>query len=83
MEGGSCINVDTTYNYPASSGSRAWWYVDLGQEYDVVEVKIYTRSEPAKDQGIEYLRALITYMQFAHPCQLIHRVILGCASDKS
>ena len=38
MSHGSCVNVRRSNNKPA------WWQVDLGQEYDIAQVKIFTRN---------------------------------------
>ncbi len=52
MRQGSCVNADTTHGYHQKlSGSAAWWQVELGQEYDVYEVRITTQSFISAERG--------------------------------
>ena len=50
MSIGSCMSADSTNGY-TPSGDPAWWQVDLGQEYDVFEVRITTVSYPLGDKS--------------------------------
>ncbi len=52
LTGRSCIYADTTNGYSGSSDDSAWWQVDLGQEYEVHEVKITTVTAYSRAQGI-------------------------------
>ncbi len=49
MENEKCIHANNEDQPPPQP---AWWYVDLGQEYDVYAVKIHTRDRDRR----KYLR---------------------------
>ncbi len=87
MKQQSCISADTedysyTSLYPGQSGDPAWWYVDLQNEYDILEVRIVTRDSNPSDEG-EF--SLYYYHLYLKRCSLdnLNKMILYLPASPS